>query len=38
MHAKYQDEVSEAYVPEKERTKDANYQVDLKLRELKGCV
>lgn len=34
----YHQEVGDAYIVENERIKDANYQVDLKLRELKGCV
>jgi transposase InsO family protein len=34
----FSDEVEAAYDPEKERTQDPNYQVDLKLRKLKPCL
>lgn len=34
----YHQDVGDAYIVENERIREANYQVDLKLRELKGCV
>jgi hypothetical protein len=33
----YWDDVSALYNPTKERIQERNYQVDLRLRELKGC-
>lgn len=34
----FQEDVNNSYIPENERIKDSNYQADLKLRKLKGCV
>ena len=34
----FTDEVLKNYYPEKERIQDANYQVDLQIRQLKPCL